>query len=140
MDEMENLSTKEIIKRCVILAGIILVIIFIAMGVSYYKKNISWKSIFEITYIGTNENIYGESNGRKYTIFNNSNDTYEITAIYIEISDAHKTYKITYETHISLQPHETEDFILLYSKIGEYFGKDSYSCTPVVKGFEYEKK
>lgn len=140
MDEIENVSTKETIKRSMILVGIIIVIIFIAMGISYYKKNISWKSIFEITYIGVSENIYGESQGREYTIFNDSNDTYEITTIYIEVSDAHKTYKIPYETYISLQPHETEDIILLYTKIGEFFGKESYSCTPTVKGFEYKKK
>lgn len=140
MMDKEFPSTKEIIKRSLILLGIIFAIIGIVFGLNYYKRYVSWKSIFEITYIGTEENIYGKSNGREYEIYNNTNDTFEITTIYIEVIDAHKTYKIPYEIHISLQPHETEDMIFLYSKIGEFFGKESYLCNPVVKGFDYKKK
>lgn len=132
MDEMENVSTKEIIERTMILMGIIIAIIFIAIGINYYRK-IYLGKVFLITYIEVSENIYGESDGIKYTIYNNTNDTYEITEIYIEVSDTHKTYKIPYKVWITLQPHETEDFTLLYSEIGGCFGKDSYSCTPVVK-------
>lgn len=133
-------SMKEIIKRSLILWGIIFAIIGIVSGLNYYKRYVSWKSVFEITYIGAVQDIYGKSNGREYIIFNDSNDTYEITAIYIEVSDAHKTYKIPYETNIFLQPHETEDMTLLYSKIGDFFEKESYSCNPVIRGFEYKKK
>ncbi len=140
MNERELPSTKEIIKRSLILWGIIFVVIGVAFGINYYKKYVSWKSIFEITYIGTTEDIYGKSNGREYTVCNNTNDTYEITTIYIEVINAHKTYKIPYETHIFLQPHEIEDITLLYSKIGDFFEKESYSCNPVIKGFEYKKK
>lgn len=140
MEYKEVISTKEIIKRTIVLVGIFLMIFLICFGTNYYKKYSSWKKVFEITYIGTEENTQGKTNGRKYIIFNNTNNTYEITVVYIEVSDVHKTYKIPYETHISLQPHETEEMILLYSKIGEFFGKDSYSCSPVIKGFQYEKR
>lgn len=133
-------STKEIIKRSLILWGIIFAIIGIIFWINYYKKYVSWKGIFEIAYIGASEDIYGKSSRKQFTIYNNTNDTYEIITIYIEVRDAHKTYKIPYKVWITLQPHETEEFTLLYSKIGEYFGKESYSCNPVVKGFEYKKK
>lgn len=139
MEEKDFPSTKEIIKRSLVLWGIIFAVIGIIFGINYYKKHISWKNIFEITYIGTTEDIYGKLTGREYAIYNNTNDTYDITKIYIEVSDAHKTYKIPYEIFITLQPHGTEDITLLYSKIGEFFEKESYSCNPVIKGFEYKK-
>lgn len=140
MNERDFPNTKTIIKRSLILWGVIFAIITLAVGINYCKSYISWKSIFEITYIGTMENYDEKSYGREYTIYNATNEVYDIETIYIEVSDAHKTYKIPYEVHITLQPHETEDFILLYKNIGEFFGKDTYSCNPVIKGLKYNKK
>lgn len=140
MDERDFPSTKTIIKRSLILWGMIFAIIALAVGINCYKKYISWKNIFEITYVGAAENYDGESYGREYAIYNTTNEVYDIETIYIEVSDAHKTYKIPYETYITLQQHETENFILSYEKIGKFFGEKSYACSPVIKGFGYKKK
>ena len=139
--EKNNLpSTKVIVKRVLVLIGIMCLIALFTAGIKYYQRNVSWNRSFTLTYIGTEENSQGHSMGRNYQIYNVTNNVYEITCIYIEVSDAHKKYTVPYKVHITMQPHTEEEQIFWYTKIGEYFGKEEYACNFVIKGFDYKKR
>lgn len=139
--EQNNLpSTKVIVKRVLALIGIICLIVLLTAGIKYYQRNVSWNKLFVLTYIGTEENTQGHSMGRKYQIYNDSNNVYEIDCIYIEVSDAHEKYIVPYEVHITLQPHSEKEEIIRYTRIGEYFGVEEYPCNFVIKGFDYKKR
>lgn len=139
--EQNNLpSTKVILKRALVLIGVICLILFGVAGIKYYQRNVSWNKLFVLTYIGTEENSQGHSTGKRYQIYNDTNNVYEITCTYIEVSDAHKKYIVPYDVHIILQPHAEEEEIFRYTRIGEYFGVEEYPCNFVIKGFDYKKR
>lgn len=133
-------STKTIIKRSAILLCVVIAFVGIAFSAKHYNNYASWKNRFVLSYVGTVQNYEWKTYGREYLIQNKTNNTYEIQTIYIKVEDAHDTYTIPYDVYITLRPHEEETQTFLYSKIGEYFGKESYSCDFVVKGIDFKKK
>lgn len=133
-------STKTIVKRSVILLCVVIAFVGIVFSVKHYNNYVSWENKFELLYVGTVQNYEGKTYGREYRIQNKTNNTYEIQTIYIKVEDAHGTYAIPYDVYITLRQHEEEAQKFLYSKIGEYFGKESYSCDFVIKGIDFKKK
>lgn len=140
MEEMNLPSTKTIIKRVLLLMVLVCSIVLLITGIRYYRRNVSWKGIFNLTYLGVETDRQGYSIGGSYQIYNNTNNVYDIDCIYLEVSDAHRTYTIPYEVYITLQPHSEKTELFRYTEIGDYFGADKYLCEFVIKGFDYEKR
>lgn len=135
MNKIEMHNKNRISKRITIILGVILAItttfILIIMG-----KRFSWKNKFELTYLGMWESYYGNQIGDKYSVYNKTNNTYLISAIYIIANGK----EIKLRDHETIRPHSEVEIKIAYNSINDELGEDNYFYDIVVIGFEYEKK
>lgn len=132
----ERSNDKRIPKRIIMIFGAFLAIIVILVFVIGTSKRYSWKNKFDLTYLGMWKNYYGEHIGDRYSIYNRTNNTYLISAIYITVNGK----EIKLREHENIRPHEEVEIKIAYSTIDKELGEENAFYDIVIIGFEYEKK